>query len=100
MDIRDVESYTDDLENDLNWLQRVIEYQLGILTEEEKNIFETNNEFIPKNPSIKSYYGNFIFENKFILGLPLGVTHLIVLHQLLMVHQSSHRVQSCFLERL
>ena len=67
MDIRDVESYTDDLENDLNWLQRVIEYQLGILTEEEKNIFETNNEFIPKNPSIKSYYGNFIFENKLSL---------------------------------
>lgn len=62
-----VESYTEDLENDLNWLHRVIEYQLGLLSESEKNEFERKNCFIPNIPSNKSFYGKFIVENKLSL---------------------------------
>ncbi len=59
-----LESNTSDLENDLFWIQKVIEYQLGLIEGEDKQRFEEENGFLPSLPSSNSYYGKFILENK------------------------------------
>jgi len=51
---------TSDLQADLNWLNCIIKYQLGLADEELKHNIENNGEILPPKLSNATLYGNFI----------------------------------------